>query len=255
MPVHDAAATGFQSAAREYERARPGYPADAVARAVAACDIGAGDRVLDLACGTGKFARLLDASGAVVVGADPVDGMVRQFRSVMPQSPLVEATAEHLPFAPGSFDAITVAQAFHWFDGDAALAEIHRVLKPGRALALIWNIRDTTVAWVHRLNDVFNRYEGDVMRFWRGEWRTAFERTDAFTSPILDEFRYEHTLTRDGVIDRVLSVSFIATLPSDERARVVADVEAILDDDPLTRGRDTVVLPYVTHLYTCRRIP
>lgn len=255
MPVHDAAATGFQSAAREYERARPGYPADAVARAVAACDIDTGHRVLDLACGTGKFARALDPYGPVVVGADPVDGMIRQLRVAAPRLPLARATAEHLPFAAGSFDAVTVAQAFHWFDGDAALAEIHRVLKPGRALAMIWNIRDTTVPWVNRLNDIFNRYEGDVMRFWRGEWRAAFERSDRFTPLQRDEFRYDQTLSRAGVIDRVLSVSFIATLPADERTRVVADVEAILADDPLTSDSDAIVLPYVTHLYTCRRIP
>ncbi|HEX9697614.1 MAG TPA: class I SAM-dependent methyltransferase [Actinomycetota bacterium] len=255
MRVHGAAAEGFQSAAAEYERARPGYPAGAVARIAEVCGIAPGARVLDLACGTGKLTRALTGRGATIVGADPVDAMVRELRRAAPGVPVAESTAEHLCFATASFDAVVVAQAFHWFDGDAALAEIHRILRPGGPLTMIWNLRDTTVAWVDRLNDIFNRYEGDVMRFWRGEWRAAFERTDAFTALQRDEFRYEHTLTRAGVIDRVLSVSFIATLSGDERARVVADTQAVIDDDPLTRGRDVIVLPYLTHLYTCRRIP
>ncbi|HVL89198.1 MAG TPA: methyltransferase domain-containing protein [Actinomycetota bacterium] len=255
MGVHDAAATGFESASGEYERARPGYPADAVDALIRRCEIGPGSRVLDLACGTGKLTRALSPSGARVVGADPVDGMLRRLVESSGGVPVAEATAEHLPFASSVFDAVTVAQAFHWFDGDAALGEIHRVLRPAGGLALLWNIRDTTVPWVGRLNDVFNRYEGDVMRFWRGEWRHAFERSALFTPLERHEFRLDQTLTREGVIDRVLSVSFIATLPAGERARVIDDVGRILDENPETRGSDRIVLPYLTHLYTCRRTP
>ena len=64
------------------------------------------------------------------------------FASVLPDTRPGGATAEQLPFADQSFDAVTVAQAFHWFDAPAALAEFARVLRPGGGLALVWNERD-----------------------------------------------------------------------------------------------------------------
>lgn len=256
VSVNQIAAGGFGRAAAEYERARPGYPDAAVDAIALACGIGPGTRVLDLACGTGKFTRPLLALGAAVTGADPVDAMLRQLRAQLPQVPVARSAAEALPFAAGCFDAVCVAQGFHWFDGDAALAQIARVLRPGGALALLWNVRDTSVAWVAALNQIFARYEGDVatLRFWRGAWKPAFERTALFTPFTSSEFPYEQVLTRAGVIERIRSVSFIATLPDAERARVVRDVEAILDADPLTRGSDRIVLPYRTELYVCERI-
>ena len=54
---------------------------------------------------------------------------------------MLDGTAEDLPLGAGSVDAATVAQAFHWFDGDRALAEIHRVTRPGGRLAVVYNRR------------------------------------------------------------------------------------------------------------------
>ncbi|GAC1411928.1 MAG: class I SAM-dependent methyltransferase [Actinomycetota bacterium] len=255
MSIHQAAAVGFQSAAGEYERSRPGYPAEAVQRIGSLCRLAPGTRVLDLACGTGKMTRLLrDASEAELIGCDPIDGMLRQFVSVLPDAPVVAGVAEHIPFAAQSFDACIVAQAFHWFDGPAALAEIHRVLRPGAPLIAIWNTRDESVAWVAAMNEIFNQYEGDVMRFWQGAWRPAFD-TPLFTPLGQEDFSYAQTLTRRGVVERVLSVSFIASLPEAERQSVASRMLGILDTDPQTKGRDTVVLPYNTQLYSWRRNP
>ena len=51
-------------------------------------------------------------------------------------------TAERIPLTDDYVDAVTVGQAFHWFDEQPALREIHRVLRPGGGVALIWNARD-----------------------------------------------------------------------------------------------------------------
>jgi len=94
--------------------------------------------VVDLAAGTGKLTRPLLATGAEVVAVEPVAEM----RAVLPAGArAVDGTAEEMPLNTGSVDAVAVAQAFHWFDGDAALAEIHRVLRPDCSLALVWNRR------------------------------------------------------------------------------------------------------------------
>jgi SAM-dependent methyltransferase len=129
-----AASMGFARAAAAYERGRPGYPSAAVDFLAARLRLGPGRRVVDLAAGTGTLARSLPATGAEVIAVEPVAEM----RAALPaRARAVDGTAE------ASADAVAVAQAFHWFDGDAALAEIHRVLRPGGALALVWNRRRT----------------------------------------------------------------------------------------------------------------
>jgi ubiquinone/menaquinone biosynthesis C-methylase UbiE len=112
---------------------------DAVLRALAAepCP-----RIIDVGCGTGRLAaRLLEApSVRAVVGLDFSAGMLEQARARLGSTEaaaLVRGDATRLPFADAAFDAAVSTEAFHWFpDQDAALAEIHRVLRPGGRLLL-----------------------------------------------------------------------------------------------------------------------
>ena len=55
------------------------------------------------------------------------------------------------------------------------------------------------------------------------------------------------------ILERVASVSFVATLGEEARARLLAEVGNLLDTHPDTRGRDDVALPYVTELFTTRK--
>ena len=90
--------------------------------------------VLDVGCGTGLLTTRMrhDLRGTHVVGCDFSGGMLRQAAARAPRVPWVRGDAGRLPFADGSFDAITSTEAFHWFpDQDAALAEIFRVLVGG----------------------------------------------------------------------------------------------------------------------------
>jgi ubiquinone/menaquinone biosynthesis C-methylase UbiE len=93
----------------------------------------AGRRVLDLACGTGRYSRLLAARGAEVIGADLSRGMLLRARS---RTRVIQAAAERLPFAPHSFDLVTCGLLFdHVEDPRQPFREISRVLRPdGRAL-------------------------------------------------------------------------------------------------------------------------
>ena len=127
--VHPSA-SGFDTAAREYERGRPGYPEDAVRWLVESLRIGPGTTVVDLAAGTGKLTRLLVPTGAGIIAIEPMAGMREQLARSLPEVPLFEGTAESIPLSSACADSITVAQAFHWFKAKEALAEIHRVLRP-----------------------------------------------------------------------------------------------------------------------------
>lgn len=134
----------FESVAERYERARPPYADEAVAWVAERLGIGPGSRVLDLGAGTGKLTRQLLALGADVVAVEPGDEMRGVLQRVLPQVETLAGTAEAIPLAHASVDAITVGQAFHWFERDAALAEMRRVLRPGRGFALLWNRWDET---------------------------------------------------------------------------------------------------------------
>lgn len=171
----------------------------------------------------------------------------------LPEAEALAGSAEQIPLPDGSVDAVTVGQAFHWFDGDASLAEIHRVLRPSGRLGLIWNARDEAVPWVARLTAIMEAHRRGTPGYRAGGWRPAFERTTLFTPLERAEFRLEHELTPDGVVARVASVSFIAALSDAAREDVLGQVRKLLAEDPETRGRATVVLPYRTDVYWCGR--
>ena len=147
-------------------------------------------------------------------------------------------TAEAIPLPAGSLDVVTVGQAFHWFDGDRALAEIHRVLAPRGGLGIVFNVRDTTVPWVARLSELMEPHRGDAPAQRTGAWREAFERTTLFEPLRHSELRHVHHLTPEGVVARVASVSFIAALPGPSASRCSTRCvsSSPRSRDPRTRG-------------------
>jgi SAM-dependent methyltransferase len=239
--IHHAAATGFARSVEAYERGRPGYPPAALEPLGLSPDLG----VLDLAAGSGKLTRPLAASGATVIAVEPVAEM----RAVLPASvEVLDGAAEAIPLGDSSVDLVTVAQAFHWFDGPAALAEIHRVLRPGGRLALLWNRRLDDDPVNRALDAILAPHREDTPNFRRDEWRAAFHRTELFGPLEEHAFAGEQVLHPDGLADRVGSISFIASLPEAERADVLAAARALAADGPVT-------VPYRTELQIAARIP
>ncbi len=247
-------AAAFDRVGQEYERGRPSYPPEAVTHLVEALRVGPGCTVLDLAAGTGKLTRLLAVTGARVVAVEPAAGMRQRIEADLPQVVALAGTAEAIPLGDRSVDAVTVAQAFHWFDGDAALQEIHRVLAPSGRLGLVWNGRDQRDPLQARLSEIMEPHRGDAPPYLAGVWRHAFDLTSHFTPLQHARFRLVHELESERVVDRVVSVSFISALPDDERARVADEVRSLLADDPASRGRELVALRYCTDVFWCERV-
>ena len=140
--IHPTAAAGFSAARRSTSGHGPGYPDEAVAWVAERLGIGPGRDVLDLAAGTGKLTRQLVPLGARIVAVEPIDAMRAELERAVPAVEALAGTAEAIPLPDGSVDAVTCAQAFHWFRADEAVREIRRVLRPGGGLALLWNGRD-----------------------------------------------------------------------------------------------------------------
>jgi SAM-dependent methyltransferase len=237
--VHRAAATGFARSVEAYERGRPDYPPEAIEYLRHELDLGPGRTVVDLAAGSGKLTRQLATLGCEVIAVEPVDEM----RAAIGEGiRALEGTAEAIPLTDDSADAVTVAQAFHWFDGPKALAEIARVLRPGGALALVWNRRPVESSELHAaISEIIAPYRGDAPAHATGAWRDAFAKDE------LTEWTYEFTqrLDAERLADRVGSTSFVAALDDDERERVLARVRALAADGP-------VDVPYVCEVHVWR---
>jgi SAM-dependent methyltransferase len=252
--IHQSAARGFALAPADYERGRPMYPFQAVRRLVKELRIKPESTILDLAAGTGKLTRLLAQLGSEVVAVEPVDEMRERLVQTLPAVTALEGTAEDIPLDDESMDAVTVGQAFHWFDGDAALAEIHRVLRPGTRLGLIWNVKDESVDWVHQLAEIIEAFRGNAPRVASGAWKDAFERTELFTPIERARFSFVHETDTATVVARVTSISFIAAMAPRVREQVVEQVRELLSTHPDTRGQRIFPLRYRTGVYWCDRV-
>jgi SAM-dependent methyltransferase len=250
--MHSAARDGFSTAAHAYARGRPAYPSAVLDWLTADLGLAAGRTVVDLGAGTGKFTTLLTRTGATVIAVEPVDAMRDQLAAALPAVQALDGTAQAMPLPAASADVVVCAQAFHWFATPDALAEIHRVLAPGGQLGLVWNVRDESVEWVAALTELVTPYEGDAPRFYKGDWRKPFDGR-LFTDLQETAFPYEHVGSAETVIvDRFLSVSFIAALPAAEKAHVAAQLRALVCRYPELHG-DSVAFPYRTQVYRATR--
>jgi SAM-dependent methyltransferase len=229
--VHPTAATGFERSVEDYERGRPDFPAAAVDFLVERLDVGPGRTLLELGPGTGKLTRLLAPTLARIVAIEPVAAMREALARNVPAAEVLDAVAEELPVQDDSIDAAVAAQAFHWFDGPRALDELGRVLRGGGRLGLVWNVRDESVPWIGELTDLIEPYRGDTPSHRSLRWKDAFASTDVFAPPEVTSFPYVHATTREGTVARILSISFIAALPDEEKRRVADEVRRIVPGD------------------------
>ncbi len=229
----------FSQVAEAYDHGRPTYPE----RAVRWLSGAEPRRVLELGAGTGKLTEQLVALGHRVTPTDPSGPMLtRLVRRLGTAS--AQCAAERLPFRAGSFDVVVVAQAFHWFDTQPALAEIARVLRVGGSLSLVWNYRDERVPWVRRLSDLIGRepQDDDVDAALAG--RTDFEAPERAT------YRFWQDLDEEGLVDLVASRSYVVAMDAAERARVLAGVRELYAS--YGRGPHGMRLPYTTQCYRSR---
>jgi SAM-dependent methyltransferase len=250
--IHDAALQGFSREAGTYGRGRPEYPAELAQWLTGTLHLGAGRTVADVGAGTGKFTRLVAATGARTIAVEPVAAMRAQLAALSGVQAL-DGTAQALPLPAASLDAIVCAQAFHWFARTEVLDEFARALRPGGVLGLVWNVRDESVDWVAAITRIITPYEGDAPRFYKGDWRRPFPHP-AFGELAQAPFAYEHVgPPQQVIIDRFMSVSFIAALPPAQQATVRGELEALIASHPALRGQPVVRFPYSTLAFHCTR--
>jgi ubiquinone/menaquinone biosynthesis C-methylase UbiE len=244
--VRQQLAHSFGSVANDYERSRPGYPDEAIGWI--SCAPAA---ILDVAAGTGKLTTQLRDLGNEVIGLDPSIEMLSQLRRQRPDIGVTVAQAEALPFEAESFDVLTVAQAFHWFDQPVALAEFARVLRPSGLLAILWNFRDETVDWVAELSRLIGSEGAEKEKDPSYE---PFASSLRFGASMHRTFSLNQALDPDLLVGLVQSRSYVATLPEADRLGVLEGVRRLCREHPALAGGSEFSMPYRTEVFLAKKI-
>ncbi len=239
----------FGEWAKEYDRHRPGYPAELYEYLLDLAPRRGGrrpQRVIDIGAGTGQLSVGFIANGAAVTAVEPDDRM----REVLAAKPGLGAalagTAEQLPLPDASADLIVGAQMWHWVDQQKAAAEAARVLRPGGVLAIIWNLRDDRVPWVRSLSSVVDMPDSY-------SWlRTHGSPTLAPLGQLqAKEFDYQQPATVDSLVGLIGTFSHVALREDVEEIK--SGVRDLARSHPDLRGSAEFTIPYVCRVFTATR--
>jgi len=222
-------ATQFALVADAYERGRPEYTPAVVGAMAAELRVGTTDPVLDLAAGTGKLTRALVECGLDVTAVEPQAELRGLLAAAVGPERVVEGLAEAIPAADDWFAAITVADAFHWFDQQPALAEMRRVLRPGGGLAVLSTTPDWSGAsWAHDVGSLIVASRPDHPHFDGPPWSDAVRAAPGWGAPWEVRVTYWQPGRPERIADWVTSMSWVAGMPADKRADMLEQVEAIV---------------------------
>jgi SAM-dependent methyltransferase len=229
------------------ERGRPGYPPEALDVA----DLPPTATVLDLAAGTGKLTRLLLTRFGHVAAVEP-DGRMRHLLArLCPEAEVIAGRADQIPLADASVDAVFIAQAFHWFDDEPAVAEITRVMRRHGTLVAMWNVPtgppQPSIPAVERLleqswpNDFELPLDLSPNGWSPKAWQLAFTRS-ALEEHSETRLPNPRTVDPEGLIAFFGSMDWIARLPDQERIPLLNRVRSLLTTAEY-------LLPWETHIH------
>lgn len=148
MAVHPVASGGFAAAAPTHARIGPTYAREVIGAIKER--VPSGSTVLDVGAGTGILSGQLRRARLQVVALEPSAEMLAQLVRTLPDVPAFRAVAEAVPMRDGAVGAVALGEAFHWFDPDAALVELRRVLCDGGVLAIARNRDEHDIGAVER---------------------------------------------------------------------------------------------------------
>jgi SAM-dependent methyltransferase len=219
----------FASVADAYERGRPEYPPGAVGALAAELRVPAGAPVLDLAAGTGKLSKALLAAGFDVLAVEPLGALREVLAQRIGADRVHDGVAEAIPLPDTSVAAVTVADAFHWFDHARALEEIRRVLRPGGGLAVLSTVPDWRGAtWAHELGTLVEGLRPEHPHFDGPRWQDSVCAADRWTAPRELRVTTTQPFTPERIVDYLSSMSWIAAMPDGERHATLERIRALV---------------------------
>jgi SAM-dependent methyltransferase len=236
-------ARSFETVAADYERHRPEYPEEALRWAAEQTGLERGARVLDIGAGTGKLTRGLVALGFEMIAVEPGAPMLRQLEKAVPEAEAVQGAAESIPLPDAGVEAAFAGQAYHWFDRERALPELHRVIGQGGGLALLWN-------WWDERDPLQSELGGLVGYAGHGPYRDE----ELPAPPLFQELgrtvvESVEESTPDALVGYLATASSYLTMDAGERERQLAEVRAVA-----SRYGESFPLPRHTYVFAFERL-
>jgi SAM-dependent methyltransferase len=223
-------AESFAAVADEYERGRPDYPPAVVGALAAELGLAPGAEVLDLAAGTGKLTRALLAGGLDVLAVEPQAALRDVLAQRIGAERVRDGVAEAIPLADASVDAVTVSDAFHWFDHEPALAEIARVLRPGGGLCGVWTIADWGGAsWAHELGTLIAASRPEHPAFDAPPWQDTARTSGRWSELREVRVTVSSPAHPSRIVDHIASMSWIAAMTETDRREHLVRVRELID--------------------------
>jgi SAM-dependent methyltransferase len=224
----------FSGKVADYVASRPNYP-DALFDALGThCGLRHGARIADVGAGTGLLSQGLLQRGWNVSAIEPNPAMraaADHFCGGYAGYGSLDGCAEAMPLVAASVELVSAAQAFHWFNVDAARAECLRVLEPDGQVALIWNDRLRDDALHNALDSVFAEFGGAK----RGAMLAQDDRADVprffgAGTPRHWTWPHEHSLDANGLASLAFSRSYMPARDSDAGRAVVRRIARLFED-------------------------
>lgn len=229
-------ATSFGTAVAAYELGRPEYVDEHVAWLVA----GVTGRVLDLGAGSGKLTRALLRLGFDVVAVDPDAAMLAH----NPATDKLLGRADAIPLPDASVAAVTVGQAWHWFDPATAGPQLARVLLPGGRLGLVWNTRDAAHPFVAQLGELAGASPAE-----QTVAADAVAQVPGFGPFERRQWTWTRRMAPAELEAMVCSRSQYLTATPKEQAAMLAAVRELIATHPHSAGRQSIDYPLITTCY------
>ncbi len=205
--------------------------------------------MVDLGAGTGILTRVLLDLGYHVVPVEPDAGMRAQLATATPGTIALAGSAETIPLADQSADAVVAGQAYHWFDRDRAHAEAARVLRAGGTFGAIWNTRDERVPWVAALTAIIEADQQGIPNS-APELESFGDRFEALERT---EFPHATRHTAETLVGMIATRSYYLTATPHRQREIEQALRDLADNHPDLAGREIFELPYRTICYRARR--
>jgi SAM-dependent methyltransferase len=245
----------FTGLARIYAKCRPSYPDTALDFIVAHCGLGPAATLVDVGSGTGIASRLFAGRGIGVIGIEPNAEMRAEAEGAelpagVQRPTYVDGRSEATGLAPGSADIVLAAQAFHWFEAEPALAEFHRILKPGGWVVLMWNDRDPSDPFTAEYGKlILTVPDAAAAEVPRGGAGNALSASPLFEQAEFRRFHSEQILDEDSFVGRAFSASYAPR----QGAPAFAYEQSLRELFARSGNRGCVTIHYETKVYVARR--
>ena len=244
----------FTGRVEHYAKYRPTYPPKLIEAIARQCGEKRRLRIAEFGSGTGIFTRLLLDAGHEVFAVEPNEAMRQEGERALGSIPFfhsVHGTAEKSGLPSGAFDLVAAAQAFHWFDFDAARREFLRVLKPEGRVALVWNNRETKSAFGRGYERFLERQSTDYPRV-RSRGKSAEKEMRRFFGGggyKLLKFPHSQRFDWEALWGRFLSTSYSPRIGDPRREAAQAALRELFDR--CARG-GTVAMKYQAEAFVGR---